>query len=635
MAPAADPPDAAMLALHAARILSDLTDAVIATDTDWRIVYLNSAAQALMPGGTATVLGRSLLDVLAPGGNEPLAAGLIAAKADGVPVALCAWAAPMNRWVEVHGRPGPQGCTVVLRDISADRDRDRAARLARREADTAQAINQRIFENSVDLILVVDRRGGFIRVSPSSLAILGYAPEEMVGRSGSDFVDPDDLESTRQEMRLARRGLLTRSFECRYVHKAGRPVTLAWTGLWSEREQLHFFIGHDMTERMVAEERLRRAQRLESVGQLTGGIAHDFNNMLSVVVGSLDLMGDLIGDQGEAGKLLDTALRASLKGAELTAQLLAFARRQTLDARRITVNSLVTSTLGMLSRTLGEQVEISSTLEDSLWPALADAAQFESALVNLSINARDAMAGSGRLSIQTANVTLDELYASENPEVTPGDYVMLAVTDNGPGMSREVLARAFDPFFTTKPVGKGSGLGLSMIYGFARQSRGHIKIYSELGHGTTVRLYLPRATDGAVAAEAARAVELPRAAAGEHVLLVEDNPDVRRVVAVQLADLGYRVSEAVNADDALHRLRRGGIDVLFTDVVLPGSMTGDALADAARADQPGLRVLLTSGFAAPLLHAGPRGAAFRHLLSKPYRKADLAVKLRAVLDDPD
>ena len=425
------------------------------------------------------------------------------------------------------------------------------------ERQAENAINRRIFETSLDLILVVDRKGNFLRISSSSLAIVGYRPEEMVGRSGVDFVYPPDLDPTRNEMRMGRKGRLMRSFDCRYVHKDGRVVPLAWAGVWSEEEQQHFFIGRDMTDRLAAEDRLRRAQRLEAVGQLTGGIAHDFNNLLAVIIGNLDLLEqDLAGSP--AAQYAAAALKASLRGAELTRQLLAFGRRQPLDTKVVDLNDRVEKTSGLLRRTLGDTIEITTLLHPDLWPALADPVQFDAALVNLAINSRDAMRNGGRLTIETENRRLDELHGADF-EVAPGDYVMVAVTDTGTGMPPEVLARAFEPFFTTKGPGEASGLGLSMVFGFARQSKGDVKIYSEVGQGTTVRLYLPRATDAQARAEdVAGDAALPLARPGERIMIVEDNPEVRNVVIQQVRSLGYDVVADENAVSALQRLRQGG-----------------------------------------------------------------------------
>jgi len=521
--------------------------------------------------------------------------------------------------------------------IPEDPEQPPADARARRDADAdAEAtINRRIFETSLDLILVVGREGDFIRVSPSARQILGYAPEEMTGRNGIDFVYPPDLEATRAEMRVGRRGRTIRRFDCRYVHRDGTVVPIAWAGVWSQAEQQHFFIGRDMTEREATEARLRRAQRLEAVGQLTGGIAHDFNNLLGVIIGSLDLLAETPGIGRGGRELVGVALTAALRGSELTKQLLAFARRQSLEPEIFDMNDRVTQTLVLLRRTLGERVVVSTALAADLRPAYADPAQFESALVNLAINARDAMPGGGRLVIETAGKRLDADYARANADAVPGDYAMLAVTDTGEGMAPEVLARAFEPFFTTKETGQGSGMGLSMIYGFARQSRGHVKIYSEPGRGTTVRLYLPVAAgEGAAAAAAETAAEPAPQRGGERILIVEDDRGVRTVAARQLRDLGYHVLEAENADAALRIIDAGeAIDLMFSDVVMPGAMTGDELARVAQGLRPGLKVLLTSGFASAAAEGGPRRDGLRNLLSKPYRLADLAKRVRDLLDD--
>jgi PAS domain S-box-containing protein len=500
--------------------------------------------------------------------------------------------------------------------------------------DTTRSINQRIFETSLDLILVVTRTGEFIRVSPSSMAILGHAPEKMVGHSAVEFLHPPDLENTRQEMRLARRTGFMRNFDCRYVHKDGRVVTLAWTGVWSQADQQHIFIGRDMTDRIAAEERLQRSQRLEAIGQLTGGIAHDFNNLLTVMIANVGLLRDRLRDDQLSIDFAEAALKAARRGGQLTRQLLAFARQQTLDTRAIALNEQVSATMGLLRRTLGEQIEIATVLAPDLWPALSDPTQLEAALVNLAINARDAMPEGGRLTIETTNAHLDAHYAAENIEARPGDYVVLAVSDTGTGMSPEVLARVFEPFFTTKAIGEGTGLGLSMVYGFVRQSRGHVKIYSEVGVGTTVRLYLPRAE---VRAGALPAIDAPASLAGakpgEHILVVEDNEDVRRGVVTQLGQLGYGVAQAPNADAALTLLAsEEPVDLLFTDMVMPGGMNGDELVREARKRRPLLKVLLTTGFGRASMQTGSYASTRHELLSKPYTKIELAAKLRAVLD---
>lgn len=482
-------------------------------------------------------------------------------------------------------------------------------------------INQRIFDTSLDLILVVDSHGSFERISPSSLAILGYEPAEMIGHSAKEFLYPDDLENTRNEMRLARYGQMTRNFECRYVHKQGNVVSLWWTGLWSAPEHLYFFIGRDVTERKKteaqlraaremdallreginnmpegfaiydsderlvifnasykrlvpeadiiepgvtletilrygigrglfpdalgreeewiverrqqhrtqhgvieqrlsdgrwvlvskyqmsqghtiglrvditeikraqqalhkAEEQLRQAQKMEALGKLTGGMAHDFNNMLVVVLGSLDMAKPLIAD-GDAAELVQEAIDAATSAADLTRGLLAFARKQPLRPERIVLNVQITKLARLLGRIIGKGIAITLDLADDLWPVIIDAAQLDAALTNLTTNARDALPNGGHLMITTANRTLDA------DSGVPGDYAMIEVSDDGIGMTPEVCAQIFEPFFTTKT--QGTGLGLSMVFGFMQQSGGHISAHSELGKGTTFRLYLPAA----------------------------------------------------------------------------------------------------------------------------------------------
>ena len=379
-------------------------------------------------------------------------------------------------------------------------------------------------------------------------------------------------------------------------------------------------------------ETLRQGERLRAVGELTGGIAHDFNNLLTVILGNTELLAEELEDRPAAQALALVAQGAAENAAELTKRLLAFSRRQALDARATDIGGLVRGMQALLRRTLGEHIDIRIADPERLWPALVDPPQLESAILNLCINARDAMPAGGTLSIEMANVDLDATYAELDAELQPGPYVMVAVSDTGTGMSPEVLARAFDPFFTTKEVGKGSGLGLSMVWGFVKQSKGHVKIYSELGHGTTVKLYLPRAD--AEAAQGAVHGPPPEALRGsERILLVEDDELVRSHVAMQLEQLGYRVACAGSGPEALAMLEREPtFDLLFTDIVMPGGMNGRQLAEEARRRVPALRVLFTSGYTEQaMLHQGSLGAGTR-LLAKPYRRQELALRVREALD---
>jgi PAS domain S-box-containing protein len=496
------------------------------------------------------------------------------------------------------------------------------------------AINQRIFETSLDLILVVDRQGSFIRVSPSARAIIGYDPAELVGRSAREILFPDDLENTRTEMRLARRGRQMRNFECRYVHRDGRAIPLSWTGVWSEPEQQHFFIGRDITDRRHTEERLRQAQRMDAIGQLTGGMAHDFNNILGIIIGNLEMVRVNRRLDPDDDELLGEAIEAGVLGASLISRLLAFARRQSLQPERVAVNDLVRSIVGLLGRTLGEHIPITVRLAADLWSVIVDPAQLESSLVNLATNARDAMPQGGQLSIATANAHLDADYAADHAELTPGDYVMIAVSDTGTGIPPDAMARIFEPFFTTKEPGKGTGLGLSMVFGFAKQSGGHINVYSEQNAGTTFRLYLPREplADAAVLSPGQHQASTPDSGHGETVLVVEDNVAMRRVVRRQLTVLGYRVVEADTAHAALELLEREPATLMFSDIVMPGNLSGVDLARTVMERWPDMKIVLTSGF--PDHRVGANGGSIPgiRVLGKPYRRDDLARLLREVLE---
>jgi signal transduction histidine kinase/ActR/RegA family two-component response regulator len=378
--------------------------------------------------------------------------------------------------------------------------------------------------------------------------------------------------------------------------------------------------------------RLLQSQRMEAIGQLTGGVAHDFNNLLTVVLGNADLLAELSRDDPARLQMAEMIAAAAQRGAALTQQLLAFARKQPLAPTVVDVNQRVVALDPMLRRTLGEHIEIELVRGAGLWPALVDAAQLESALLNLCLNARDAMPAGGKLTLETANAAFDQRYVDQHPDVAPGQYVMLAVSDTGVGIPREDLGRVFEPFFTTKEKGRGTGLGLAMVYGFVKQSAGHIGIYSEPGHGTTVRLYLPRAHGAAAQAGESPALDAEVRGGAETVLVVEDDEPVRQLACVELRGLGYHVLQAPSGADAM-RIIEGGepIDLLFTDVVMPGGTSGRELGDAARALRPGLKVLYTSGYSEnAIVHHGRLDPGVM-LLPKPYRRDDLARAVRTAL----
>ena len=458
-----------------------------------------------------------------------------------------------------------------------------------------------------------------------------------LGRSFSELLHQDDRAKWLAGFSALKTGeSLSFDFEGRLSGSGTTPRIIHANFVFTPASDLLpesiMFICTDVSAQRAAEENLRQSKKIESLGQLTGGIAHDFNNLLTVILGNGEMLEDDKSLNPRSRQLAQTIVTAAERGAALTARLLAFARRQPLEPKVIDVNKLINGIEDLLRRTLSEDIDLEIVGAGGLWRSEIDPGQLEAALVNLAVNARDAMPEGGRLTIETANAILDDSYADTNNDVTPGQYVMISVTDTGSGMSKETLERAFEPFFTTKGAARGSGLGLSMVFGFVKQSGGHAKIYSELGEGTSVKIYLPRshARDEALCRPG---TEAPESAGTEHILVVEDDELVRQNVLRQLADLGYRVTGAENGVQALDILKADeGIDLLFTDVVMPGGMNGRQLSEAAAKLRPGLKVLFTSGYTEnAIVHQGrlDRGV---QLLNKPYRREELAAKIRKVLD---
>ena len=641
------------------------------------------------------------------------------------------------------------GASKTARDITESKKIQRAL---------SQQIEERrrIFESSQDLILVTDPQGILVQVSPSCEAILGYLPDELIGRSAVDFIHGEDLDNTREQMRSARRENKSLNFDARYVHKDGRIVTLSWMGTWSEPVRRHFFIGRDMTEsrraqealleseqqargiidtaldafvqidhdgrirnwnsqaeaifgwprdqalgknlielvvagddrdelsaalgrflrsgqgqilgrrreimarrrdggefraelsvtalksrggflfngffrdltdKIAAEDRIRQSEKMEAVGQLTGGIAHDFNNILTVITGTIEILAEAVQQEPQLAAITGMIDEAASRGAELTQHLLAFARKQPLQPRVTDINILVIDTAKLLRPTLGEQIEIESVFADETCFASVDPNQLTTAILNLALNARDAMQGGGKLIIETGSAYLDETYASRHGDVRPGHYALIAVSDTGSGIPASILDKVFEPFFTLKEPGKGTGLGLSMVYGFVKQSSGHIKIYSEVGHGTTIKMYLPPGTAAVPASEAAPDPKLQ--GGHETILVVEDDRLVREYVLTQLHSLGYATLDAANGAEALAIVEAGRpFDLLFTDVIMPGAMNGRQLAEEILRRRPGSKVLYTSGYTEnAIIHHGRLDSDVL-LLAKPYRKSDMARMIR-------
>ena len=479
--------------------------------------------------------------------------------------------------------------------------------------------------------------GGMISVSDEYLQIIGF-PADQPPKNQAEFnhhIYPDDLERCVKIFDQAVNTPSDFEAEYRFVRPDGKIRHIVEFGelVYDDRGRA---VGHagtiqDITERTVLEEQLRQAQKMEAVGQLTAGVAHDFNNILAVIWGNAELLGD---ELGEDNQRLISLFRAVERGSELTQRLLAFSRRQMLKPEIIIASNLVADIIGLMRRTLEEHIDIGTVTAAGLWNCEVDPAQLENALVNLAINARDAMPDGGKLTIETANARLDDDYAAAQADVTPGQYVMLAVTDTGTGMPPEVREHVFEPFFTTKEVGHGSGLGLSMVYGFVKQSGGHVTVYSEEGEGTTIKIYLPRSA-GAGDVERKPAMDEVPVAQGETVLVVEDDPDVRTLAVALLSKLGYQIMEAATGAAALAELgTTTRVNLLLTDVVLPGGMNGRELATEIARRVPGIQVLYMSGYTEDAIMHHGRLDADAKLLQKPFRRADLARAVRSVLDGP-
>ncbi|SDO32081.1 PAS domain S-box protein [Afipia sp. GAS231] len=737
-------------------------DAIITTSLDGTITGWNSAASRLFGYSAAETTGKSI-GLLVPedrlsevddtlrriGWGESIEHNeTVRLRKDGTPIevslSLSAIRAPSGATIGIAG---------VVRDIT---DSNKTRQVVRQQTEELR----RIFETSQDLILVLDSRGFLVQVSPSCQAILGFRSDEMIGRSGTDFIHPDHLENSREEMRAARRGLRPKISDTRCIHKDGRAVWLSWLGTWSEPVKRFFFVGRDMTEsrlaqetlreseqlargiinsaldafvqtdqrgnirdwnsqaeaifgwprtdvlgknifgliapdpaqgpvqtdlgrflesgleqvarprrevqarrrdgtefttelsitalktrdgfvfncfmrdltdRITAEDRIRQAEKMEAVGQLTGGIAHDFNNILTVITGTIEILADAVKDEPQLAAITRMIDEAASRGADLTQHLLAFARKQPLEPKETDVNTLIIDTAKLLQRTLGEHVEIESVFEDEICAALVDPNQLATAILNLALNARDAMPDGGKLIIETGSVVLDENYARMHSDVRPGRYAMIAVSDTGTGIPADMLDKVFNPFFTSKGPGKGTGLGLSMVYGFVKQSAGHIMIYSEEGHGTTIKMYLPPASGTLPATEPTPA---PVVEGGhETILVVEDDKLVRDYVLTQLHSLGYVTLDAANATEALAIANAGHpFDLLFTDVIMPG-INGRQLANEIVRVKPALKVLFTSGYTEnAIIHHGRLDEGVL-LLAKPYRKSDMAIMIRKALAD--
>ena len=551
------------------------------------------------------------------------------------------------RWHLVRGVPVETDTGVLWVGANTDIDDQRAVRdglsalnvRLEKQVDDRTRDLDRLWQLTTDLIVLGDTSGQIRSVNPAWERLLGWTDGELVGNGFLHLVHPDDVDRTRAELEQLRRGITTQRFENRFRRRDGSYCTISWLAV-PEGGLIHA-VGRDISaERESAEalqqveERLRQSQKMEALGQLTGGIAHDFNNLLQGISGSIDIVRSRLaeGRNDDVERFMDAATQSAHRAASLIQRLLAFARRQSLDTRTVDVNQLVVSMEDLLARTLGPQIQLKVSPGPNVWPARSDENQLESAILNLAINARDAMPEGGTLRLETLNCTLDAAYVRAHEGLQPGDYAVVAVTDTGSGMSPAVLAKVFEPFFTTKPIGQGTGLGLSGIYGFTKQSGGHVRIHSRPGQGTTVRLFLPRDVATPEVVDLLPAPEIPHGE-GETVLVVEDDAAVRMIVLDELAELGYQTLEAIDGPSALPILQSSRkIDLLLTDVGLPG-MNGRQVAEIARQHRPGLRVLFMTGYAEKAAAREKFLAPGMEMISKPFTMDALATRIGGIFRD--
>lgn len=547
-----------------------------------------------------------------------------------------------TRWVVVRGEA--EGCeadeaeqpVIIQTNIDVTEMKRAQDALAAREAHLSS-----ILDTVPEAMVVIDDRGTIASFSAAAERLFGYTADDVIGRNVSILMPSPDHEAhdgyLSRYMNTGERRIIGygRVVSGQRKDRSVFPMELAVGEAVSGGKRIFTGFLRDLTSRQRIEEELRQSQKMEAIGQLTGGLAHDFNNLLTVISGNLEMIEDRL-ENAKLLTLLKEAQGAADDGAKLTGQLLAFGRRQPLNAKLVDIGQLVSSFSELLRRTVGEAIAFRTIVSGAANEALVDASQLQNALLNLVINARDAMPRGGRLTIEISRAVLDVDYAQTYTTMRTGDYVLITVTDTGGGMTPEVKEKAFEPFFTTKGAGAGTGLGLSMVYGFARQSGGNVQIYSEPGQGTSIRIFLPAVhreeREGLPTDEIRSGARLPMPGGDETILVAEDDARVRRIAVSRLQDLGYSVMEAANGEEALAQLAdHGDVALLFTDVVMPGGMTGDELAAKVRAIRPDIKVLLTSGYAEPAI-AGRELAQSGSWLKKPYTARDLALRLRELLD---
>ncbi|QYO75501.1 hybrid sensor histidine kinase/response regulator [Devosia salina] len=622
--------EADALARRLRQTLENISDAFFLLDREWRFSFLNPQAEALLGRRRGELEGCNIW------GEFPQAIGsqfdtcYREAVQNGLAVRFQEYYPPLEAWFDVDAYPTPEGLAVYFRDISRRKRAEEHVRISNeRFLLVAQATN--------DVIWDWDLVGNTLWWNENFKTLFGYDPDEVEPGPGSwmNRIHPEDADRVIESIHAVINGTeKTWVSEYRFLHSDGHALSIIDRGsvIRDESGKAVRMVGSmlDVSAQRELEGRLRQAQKLEAMGQLTGGVAHDFNNLLTVIAGSAELLCEALESGQESRHLAEMISTAAQRGADLTSRLLAFGRKQPLQPQLLDLGSLIAGMHTMLVRTLGEHIDVEVDQPEGLWPVEIDPALLESAVLNLAINARDAMSDGGRLTISMANTTFDTSQAIA-ADVAPGQYVVLAVSDTGHGIEPELLSKVFEPFFTTKDVGKGSGLGLSMVYGFVKQSGGHLRLRSDVGHGTSVSLYFSRANQSVGKCPENPARQVPEGG-NELILVVEDDALVRRHVCGLLGGLGYRVLEATAATPAMELLAANpDVTLLFTDIVMPGGMNGVDLAKRARVLRPDLKVLFTSGYAENAVETDGRLDPGIDLLSKPYSRDHLAASLRKIL----
>jgi PAS domain S-box-containing protein len=626
--------------------VESIRDCVVVTDERGVVVVANAAARRLLgvkPGFDSATGTSDFLSFLADGttpmpfASSPLARALRGENVDDFELVVRPEPSGGAIHIEANARTlrdefgNLRGAVTVLRDITEQRR-------AHQALVDGEHMAQAIVQTALDAFIQTDENGVVLDWSPQAEAMTGWARIEAIGVKVEDLVFPEDLRVAHRQritrfLQEAAGGAMGMRYESPGQHRDGHEyfVEISLTALRRGDSYIVNAFVRDITQRRAAAEQLIQAQKMESVGQLTGGIAHDFNNMLTVITGTIDILADGVRDVPHLATITKLISDAADRGAQLTASLLAFARKQPLQPTEIDVNALVREVVRLLMPTLGQHIEITIVLRGDVWPAFVDRSQLSAALVNLAINARDAMPTGGTLNFATSNIQLGVPDAVAHGVERAGDYISIEVSDTGTGIAQQHLDRIFDPFFSTKEVGQGTGLGLSMVFGFVKQSGGSVEVRSEEGRGSTFRIYLPKADASAL--QPLTQEEPPVQGGSETILCVEDDRKIRNYVTVQLESLGYKVLVASSADEALAIVNRGAaFDLLFTDIVMPGSMNGRQLAETLMAGRPSLRVLLTSGYSSGAIPPQGRAGHGIPLLTKPYRRSELARMLRRCLD---